>query len=318
MIHRTQDISSTESGAALEFLWLELTNQCNLRCTHCYAESGPDRNIDDLLARSDYENLIREGRELGCKQIQFIGGEPTLNRDLGYFIQLAAENSYSSIEVFTNLISLSDELVECFVEYGVKVATSVYASDASIHDGITQVTGSFQKTIRNIEKLLCAGVPVRAGVIAMESNSKQVEATISYLKDIGVHNVGSDRLRHIGRGKDDSDNSSLTELCGSCAGNTLCVGPDGRVSPCIMSKCWSVGSVLETSLEEIATSDKIRNLRCEIHNAVIEPSKGDNSGLNGMEAVCTPKICAPYSSCSPKHGPGPCEPSGCSPCYPKG
>ena len=27
-------------GAGLDFLWLELTNRCNLRCVHCYTESA--------------------------------------------------------------------------------------------------------------------------------------------------------------------------------------------------------------------------------------------------------------------------------------
>lgn len=317
MLHKTQSSKFNNMGAKLEFLWLELTNQCNLKCTHCYAESGPYENINDLLLRADYEKLIRDGRKLGCEQIQFIGGEPTLNHDLEYFIRQAVENKYSSIEVFTNLTSISDDLIECFVQYGVKVATSVYASEASIHDDITQVKGSFRKTIKNIEKLLRAGVQVRAGVIAMEKNSEQVEATISFLKGMGVQNVSGDRVRHVGRGKGNND-SSLTELCGSCAGNTLCVGPDGRVSPCIMSKNWSVGSILESSLEEIAISDRVRSLRGDIHNAVIKPLQDDSSSSNGIEAICTPKTCGPYDTCSPQFGPGPCSPSGCSPCYPKG
>ena len=27
-------------GAGLDFLWLELTNRCNLRCVHCYTASA--------------------------------------------------------------------------------------------------------------------------------------------------------------------------------------------------------------------------------------------------------------------------------------
>ena len=55
------------------FLWLELTNRCNLQCTHCYAESGPDADVSNQLSVGEYEHLLREAFELGCRKVQFIG-----------------------------------------------------------------------------------------------------------------------------------------------------------------------------------------------------------------------------------------------------
>jgi uncharacterized radical SAM superfamily Fe-S cluster-containing enzyme len=68
------------SSHQIEFLWLELTNRCNLRCVHCYADSGPHGYKLDRLVADDYRRLIDEARELGCDQVQFIGGEPTLDK----------------------------------------------------------------------------------------------------------------------------------------------------------------------------------------------------------------------------------------------
>ena len=48
----------------IEFLWLELTNRCNLKCVHCYSESGPDGHRADQLLGSDYERLLDEAEEL--------------------------------------------------------------------------------------------------------------------------------------------------------------------------------------------------------------------------------------------------------------
>jgi MoaA/NifB/PqqE/SkfB family radical SAM enzyme len=56
-----------------DFLWLELTNRCNLQCTHCYAESGPDADVSNQLSVGEYEHLLREAFELGCRKVQFIG-----------------------------------------------------------------------------------------------------------------------------------------------------------------------------------------------------------------------------------------------------
>ena len=50
----------------LDFLWLELTNRCNLRCVHCYTESDPWSGDRDLLIASDYESLMADAFALGA------------------------------------------------------------------------------------------------------------------------------------------------------------------------------------------------------------------------------------------------------------
>lgn len=192
----------------LDFLWLELTNQCNLQCSHCYAESGPHAGHEDTLVRSQYEALLTEAWQIGCRRVQFIGGEPTLNHDLGDLIRFAADIGYEFVEVFTNLTRLPVELLACFARHHVHVATSVYASRSGTHDLITRVDGSFSKTIRNLRLLVEAGIPVRAGVIEMDENVGQFEQTAEFLRSIGVQNVGRDRLRQFGRG----NSTSTTDL----------------------------------------------------------------------------------------------------------
>lgn len=301
----------------LDFLWLELTNQCNLQCSHCYAESGPHTANRDTLTRSQYEGLIAEAYEIGCRRLQFIGGEPTLNRDLLDLIRLSSDTGYKFIEVFTNLTRLSDDLLQCFGKYQVQVATSVYASSSSTHDLITRVNGSFDKTIHNLRRLMAAGIPVRAGVIEMNENAGQTEKTIRFLRSIGVQNVGRDRIRQFGRANSNNQ-SDMAELCGGCAENTLCVGANGKVSPCIMSKFWSVGSVLDNSLTNLSRSTRLQALRGDIYRTVVEPREGGDVLYGEIHTICEPKVCGPYGSCGPKFGPGPCAPSGCNPCFPKG
>jgi MoaA/NifB/PqqE/SkfB family radical SAM enzyme len=118
------------SSDEIEFLWLELTNRCNLRCVHCYADSGPHGYKSDRLLADDYRRLVDEARELGCDQVQFIGGEPTLNRDLPELIDHARGNGYSFVEVFTNLTYFPDSLLRCFRNQGVSVASRSIPAEA--------------------------------------------------------------------------------------------------------------------------------------------------------------------------------------------
>jgi radical SAM protein with 4Fe4S-binding SPASM domain len=301
----------------VSFLWLELTNRCNLKCSHCYADSGPDSSSEDTLRPSDYEYLIAEAAEIGCRQIQFIGGEPTLNHDLPHFIATARKNKYEFVEVFTNLTRLDNSLFECFKTYGVHVATSVYAPVDNMHDTVTGVRGSFRRTVKNIKTLVDANIPVRAGIVEMEQNSGQSENTIQFLKDMGVEKVGTDRLRSFGRGSRIHEKDRMTELCGSCAGRTLCVAPNGNVSPCIMAKTWTIGSIRENSLRELANSEKLLALRKEIYSTVVVPQLHDER----VQAQCDPHKpcfpCGPDVQCYPCQPNTNCGPNQCRPyCMP--
>src|SRR5919201_1837389 len=99
---------STTSRAFLSFLWLELTNRCNLHCVHCYTESDPYSGDHDLLTAEDYQGIMREARDLGCRRIQLIGGEPQLNPEFGRLLRYAVNVGFEFVEVFTNLTRLDD------------------------------------------------------------------------------------------------------------------------------------------------------------------------------------------------------------------
>ncbi|HET6976453.1 MAG TPA: radical SAM protein [Pyrinomonadaceae bacterium] len=299
-------------GSTLDFVWLELTNRCNLHCVHCYAESGPKAGDKDLLSEQNYLDLIEQVYDLGCRKIQFIGGEPTLNRSLPVLIEAAYDHGFEFIEVFTNLTRLSDALLEVFCRFNVAVATSFYSHNPSTHEAVTRQRGSFELTTRNMRRILDAGLTLRAGIIEMDQNREDLVETWAFLERMGIKNIGRDHLRAIGRAEG-AGCSGMEELCGSCAGNILSIGPDGVVAPCNMSKRWSVGSILKTDLAEIVSSEKLLQVRKQIEEVV-----GERTELQ-REAICDPKTCNPYSSCCPStQSCLPCEPNGCNPCYPKG
>jgi MoaA/NifB/PqqE/SkfB family radical SAM enzyme len=300
------------SASALDFVWLELTNRCNLQCVHCYAESGPAAGKTDVLTEADYLNLIEQVYKLGCRKIQFIGGEPTLNRSLPELIEAAFVKGFEFIEVFTNLTRLPDKLLTVFRQFDVAIATSFYTYNPQTHDEITNQQGSFERTTRNIRKILDAGLTLRVGIVEMELNKGDLVKTWEFLEKTGVKVIGKDRLRAIGRA-DGSDCSAMGELCGNCAGNILSIGPDGIVSPCIMSKQWSVGSILESSLAEIAASSKLIAIRSDIYQATLQTKeKYEMGGCNpDRPNRCNPDYGGPCNPCIPNQrcGPNSCQPS---------
>lgn len=118
--------------SGLSFVWLEITGKCQLKCAHCYADSGP-KGIDGEMASADWSSVIEQAAGLGTKMVQFIGGEPTLNRDLPRLVEHALSRGVE-VEVFSNLVHVPPTLWDVFERPGVRLATSYYADNAEQHD----------------------------------------------------------------------------------------------------------------------------------------------------------------------------------------
>ncbi len=327
----------------LKFMWLEITNRCNERCSHCYNDSGPHRKHDSTLSFAEWLEVLSAGARLGCRGVQFIGGEPTLVPELPELIGHARRLGFELIEVFTNGTAVTDRLLDCFVENQVQVAVSLYGTSPQAHDRITILPGSFLKTVDALRRMHAANVPLRVGVIAIDQQEGEVQRTMEFVRSLGIASVGTDHARAIGRAEAlTGRKTELSELCGQCWQGNVCVLPNGRVSPCIMSRDWAVGSVRERTLEEIIASDEFIALRKRIYEEVWVPrfakdctmcSDGPesaagvvaNDGAASDNSELLP-VGAPASGTSSDTGkaqvtpsacmPGPCMPG--SPCGPYG
>jgi MoaA/NifB/PqqE/SkfB family radical SAM enzyme len=308
----------TELLSAFHFLWLEITNQCNLRCSHCYAESGPDQPQTHGLLPEDWENILQESMGLGCKRVQFIGGEPTLYPYLPRLMQKAYDLQYEFIEVFTNGTRIKPALFDVIRRLGIRLSTSFYSEDAEIHDRITKGRGSHAKTVDMIKKAISYGVPIRVGIIEMEENAGTVSRTTKYLNALGVSNanIGGDKIRGIGRAQDRVPTSNpIEQLCGSCWRGTLAINSAGQIAPCIMSHFRNVGHVSD-GLATVLAGDQLNRARHEIRDAykIVASCRPDES-CYPCSPQCNPQDqCFPDSNCPPTantpDGPG------CAPCCP--
>jgi len=297
-------------NGSLDFIWLEITKKCNLRCVHCYASSNPYLPLLGKMTNEDWKRVLDEGAQVGCRKVQFIGGEPTLHPHLFELIQHAKDVGYEFIEVFTNGTLLNDAKLQMMKDLGVRLAFSVYANIPEIHDKITQGKGSFNKTLSNIRKAVELGIPVRVGIIAMNGlNSEVVEATIEMLKEMGVNNVKTDRVRGIGRGFDlNPSPDPFAELCGECWKGKIRIDADGKVSPCVFSWFIEVGDAKEQHLEHITQSPALLEFRRKLSEQTKEgPRVTYKMHYYPDGEPCTPDVwCAPDS-------PGWCDPAVCTP-----
>jgi MoaA/NifB/PqqE/SkfB family radical SAM enzyme len=297
------DHDSKSSLGGLSFLWLELTNKCNLECVHCYANSSPRAGESDVLHVNEYCKVLEDGFAVGCRKVQFIGGEATLNAALPDLLSHARRLGYELVDVYSNLIRLTSQVLESAKANRASFATSVYSAKRAVHDAITGRKGSHDRTLKGIRTLLSQGIPIRVGFIEMDVNQGHWNSTAALVRSIGVTRVTRDFVRSIGRAASNGSPSSVDQLCGHCWNGSLCVHPDGKVSPCVMSRAWAVGDVTTARIGDILLSEKtirtrqlMRQHSRSVPASCIPVAGNGNGNGNGGGG------CVPVSGSEPKGG----------------
>lgn len=254
----------------LDFIWIEMTSRCNLRCLHCYADAEPEQTPD--LSTEEIKRVVDQAADLGCKKIQFTGGECTLRGDLRDLIDHARSKGFDFIEVFTNGTLLTESMIRYFASSGVNVAMSVYSYRPETHDSITGIRGSFEKTLNSLKLLLAYGIPTRCATIAMKQNESDLDGTSYYLQQLGVQNRPPDPVRPSGRGcgmenwpqtyglktvKTKPDFVANKEIYdrnisyNSCWFGKVAITNEGDVLPCVFARDQVAGNIKDQSLKEI-------------------------------------------------------------------
>ncbi|MCK5161735.1 MAG: radical SAM protein [Candidatus Aureabacteria bacterium] len=266
----------------LKFLWIEPTSSCNLRCIHCYADSN---NIIDKkeLSTDDCKNIILEASKLGCKSLQFIGGEPFLREDIFDLIKFARIKKYSYVGIFTNATLLDKKKIKMLSDFNVDLKVSLYSHKPSIHDRITQVNGSFSKTLRAIKLITKYNIGVEIAIIIMKHNQNNIRGLRTFLKQLNIKFRMPDIIRPTGRGIDKllfPTNTNIKELrilkrpdfmameeffsysnvWNSCWFGKLAITSSGNVIPCIFARSQIVGNIRNKNLAQILASNKLSKL----------------------------------------------------------
>jgi uncharacterized radical SAM superfamily Fe-S cluster-containing enzyme len=86
---------------------VEVTTDCNLSCSFCFASSGPGGEHLPTEAVVDRLETVKAGGE--PRPVQFSGGEPTVREDLPELIETAREMGFTHIQVNTNGVKLAHQ-----------------------------------------------------------------------------------------------------------------------------------------------------------------------------------------------------------------
>ena len=276
----------------LRSIHIEIANICNERCVHCYI---PHKYKINVMETDLFYRIIEEGRQMNIIHVTLSGGEPLLHKDIVNFLRKCRESDLS-VNVLSNLTLVTDEIVDEMKKNPLlSVQTSIYAMNPVVHDGITKLQGSLEKTIDGLKKIMKAKIPVQISCPVMTQNkddfvnvirwgydnniSVAVEPVIFASYDHTGDNLSNRlSLEEIGKAFDyelaegyaetisnlAKEKESLKEddpICSICR-YSFCISVTGEVYPCVGWQSNVIGTLDNQNLNEIwENSDKIKYLR---------------------------------------------------------
>ncbi|MCL2607961.1 MAG: radical SAM protein [Methanomassiliicoccaceae archaeon] len=100
---------------------LDITNECNYRCIHCYNASGENVTSDDEMTDGQIIELIHDIVKLQPYNVCFCGGEPFLRLDLILkSLEILRRGNIRSTSLVTNGYFTTYERLEKLYEHGLR------------------------------------------------------------------------------------------------------------------------------------------------------------------------------------------------------
>lgn len=269
-------------------IYLHITGNCNLKCSHCYSYKNDEKNFSNLSANTILD-ITKQASGLHFQKIVFTGGEPLMHPEISAVLSGLSETKQkqplSKLVLRTNLaMPLSDSEIALISEVFDKIVVSIDGS-TEVHDK-QRGKGAYLKTTTNldkfsqkvIEKKFVVACSINQHLYSDEELQKEKKAVSSLTEKFPVKEFRFLPVLPLGRAencalkRNEAEPISVSEWIErkyyfrtSCGlGQNIMVGSNGETYPCHVLKHKngeSVGNVLREELAFIVEKSSFKKLR---------------------------------------------------------
>lgn len=181
-------------------LSLDVTKRCNLRCLHCYNESGDPNERD--LSETEIMALLPKILELHPENVCLCGGEPLLFRPLTDVIDCLKTNGVITVSMVSNGYLMTPDLAEKLVKHGLsQIQISLDGAFSWQHDSLRGMDGAFDRAVSSIRMLKNAGIPlVMVSMLPDKLNQHSLPEYFELCRSLGVNAIRMMPYLPMGRG----------------------------------------------------------------------------------------------------------------------
>ncbi|KZL90285.1 putative heme d1 biosynthesis radical SAM protein NirJ2 [Clostridium magnum] len=179
------------------------TNKCNLKCNHCYRDSGKESECE--LTTKEAKLLIDQIAATGFKIMIFSGGEPLMREDIFDLINYAGLAGLRPV-LGSNGTLISKKTAEELKKAGIAaVGISLDSLDAKKHNNFRGYNDAFRHTICAMKNCRESGIRFQIHTTVMDWNKSEIISITDFAVGVGASAHHIFFLVPTGRGKNIKD-----------------------------------------------------------------------------------------------------------------
>jgi radical SAM protein with 4Fe4S-binding SPASM domain len=161
---------------------MDVTYRCNERCVHCYL----DHDDHGELTTDEIKGVLDQLADAGVFFLTFSGGEVFMRRDFLELVEYARRLMFN-VKIKTNAVMIHEKEARRIRELDVdSIQISVYSHRPEVHDAITKLPHSFERTIQSIRFMIEQGLRVKIANVLMTANSSDHEEVQKLAAELGA------------------------------------------------------------------------------------------------------------------------------------
>ncbi len=156
---------------------MQVTARCNFRCAHCY-ETHTDGAGELTLAEID--RILGELADLGVLYLGYTGGEFFMRPDADDLLRAARSHGFL-VRLLTTGYHVNDKRADLLQDLGIfEVHISLYGHTPEIHEQVTLLPGSWERSVAAVDRLRSRGIHVVLKSPLMRVNADHVDEMIAF------------------------------------------------------------------------------------------------------------------------------------------
>lgn len=177
--------------------WI-INNACNLRCIHCYPNSGVENKRE--FTDHDFKKILHNLEGMHFKKVFLSGGEPLLDKQFNTYLKISKEIG-DEVFICSNGTLLTDDKISELVDAGVNgIVLSCQAIDRQTALKIYGNPQVPRQVFNAIERIQKQNIVLSMEVSLMKQNVCYIDEIIEHLISYGIKSLSFKRLLPVGRG----------------------------------------------------------------------------------------------------------------------
>lgn len=178
---------------------LDITYKCNLRCLHCYNNSG-EHNFGEELSDHELRDLLQDLALIAPRSFCFCGGEPMLRKNM----ILELSDAYYKLtgnkcNVVSNGLLIDDITAKALKQSNIGRIQISVDGFAEEHNWMRQNNDAYEAALSAVESLKRYGISVGVACAPSKKNLAVIDEYIVNMIDIGVDEIRMQPLMKMGR-----------------------------------------------------------------------------------------------------------------------